>query len=88
MTPIHFEPRWKEELVASSSEGTLVFEFTMGEYHVYFPSQRAWLASVPEWAKPQWQHYFDQCSNWCKANRVPITVKDNGYVYELKASSK
>ena len=34
--------RWREELEAVSAEGTLVFEFTMGKEHVYFPDEKAW----------------------------------------------
>jgi len=36
--------RWREELEAVSADGTLVFEFTMGKEHVYFPDEKAWAA--------------------------------------------
>ncbi len=84
MTIIRFSPRWKEELVAASDEGTLIFELTMGKYHVYFPDQQKWLASVPAWAKDKWELYHDQCRRWCEQNRIPFTVAENTFVYEEK----
>jgi hypothetical protein len=86
MATIEFTPRWREELVATSSEGILIFELTMGKYHVYFPSENKWLESVSEWAKDQWQAYFDGCSQWCSRNNIPMTVVDNALVYEEKAA--
>lgn len=84
MATIHFAPRWKEEIVASSSEGKLVFEFTMGRDHVYFPAKEMWEQSAPAWAKEKWELYFTECSRWCTNNGVPITLVDNGYMYEEK----
>jgi len=86
MSKIHFNPRWREELVATSKEGTLIFELTMGKYHVYFPGQTIWLTSVPEWAKPKWQTYLEACQDWCAQNKIPITIVDNALVYEEKSS--
>lgn len=82
MRIITFTPRWKEELVATSSQGTLIFELTMGRYHVYFPTRERWMSSVPEWAKDAWQDYLDQCTSWCDNNKIPLTLTDNAYVYE------
>lgn len=84
MNPIYFTVRWREELVASSDLGTLVFELTMGKYHVYFPDQSQWQKSVPAWAANLWQHYYTQCSQWCAANKIPITITPDALVYEEK----
>jgi len=84
MLKIEFTPRWKEELVAKSQEGTLIFELTMGKDHVYFPSHIKWMDSAPEWAKDKWKEYFDGCSKWCSANNIPISVVENGWMYEEK----
>jgi hypothetical protein len=81
---IHFNPRWREELVASSDEGVLILELTMGKYHVYFPSQNKWKESAPEWAKEKWEVYLTATRNWCSQNNIPISVVDNGLVYEEK----
>ena len=84
MSIIKFNPRWKEELVATSEEGSLVFELTMGKYRVYFPSENAWSTSVPNWAKDKWETYLKECEKWCVENNIPITIVDNGVVYEDK----
>lgn len=86
MTAIKFNSRWKEELVAKSEEGSLVFEYTMGVYHVYFPTQETWLNLAPEWAKPKWTTYLEECKKWCAKNNIPITIVENGTVYEDKNS--
>ena len=82
MPDIKFNPRWKEELVATSDEGILIFEITMGVLHVYFPDQKKWEAAAPDWAKNKWRIYMDSCTNWCKNNGIPISIVDNAYVYE------
>jgi hypothetical protein len=82
MLNIDFTHRWREELVAKSEAGTLIFEVTMGSYHVYFPTEETWLKSTPEWAKPQWNDFYEACHAWCRSNHIPITVVENALVYE------
>ena len=84
MNKIRFMPRWKEELVATSDEGTLILEIAMGQLHVYFPDQTKWLNSVPAWATEKWKLYMDACTDWCAENKIPITIVDNTFVYEAK----
>ena len=48
---ISFTPRWREELLAASKEGKLIFELTIGTYHAYFPDQATWKKPVLYWAK-------------------------------------
>jgi hypothetical protein len=84
MTKITFKQRWREELEAISEEGILVFELTIGQNHVYFPDQDRWLAVVPAWAKDKWVIYLEACQNWCKENRIPISVVDDAHVQEEK----
>ena len=68
---IHFNPRWREELVAASEEGVLVLELTMGKYHVYFPSESKWMESVPDWAKEKWEIYFGSLQGMVWAEQHP-----------------
>lgn len=82
MSVIRFTPRWKEELVAESAEGTLVFELTMGEAQLCFPSESLWQQEVPEWARTKWETYLEQCRDWCSRNQVPLSVVDNTFVYQ------
>lgn len=84
MELITFQPRWREELVAKSSNGILVFELTMGTPHVYFPDQECWKKEVPNWALPLWEEYKNAAEKWCVANRTPISIVDNALVYAEK----
>lgn len=81
---ISFTPRWREELVAVCDKGTLIFELTMGSYHVYFPDEQRWEKEVPDWAKDKWKLFYNACTNWCSINKIPITITDNAIVYEEK----
>jgi hypothetical protein len=81
---IKFSPRWREELVATSSEGVLIFELTMGKYHVYFPDENRWKNQVPEWAKMKWDIFLSACKTWCEQNKIPISVVPDALVYEEK----
>lgn len=80
MSEISFKPRWREELVASSADGALVFEMTFGQYHVYFPTQARWETQVPDWARPRWSEYHDACQRWCAEQRIPFTLVDDAHV--------
>ena len=84
MSPIRFALRWKEELVAETAEGTLVFECTMGEAHVYFPDQALWQREVPGWAQPRWEEFLTQCTDWCNRNHIPISIVENTFVYQQR----
>lgn len=87
MSPIKFNPRWREELVAVSDEGVLILEIAMGTLHVYFPDEAVWSASAPGWAKEKWKDYLEACTSWCKENRIPISIVNNTFMYEEKASN-
>lgn len=80
---IHFQPRWREELVATSPEGTLVFELTMGELHVRFPDLELWVSSAPEWAREHWETFMIACKSWSAGKGIPFSVVHNTFVYGL-----
>jgi len=67
-----------------SAEGRLVFEFTVGQKHVYFPNQARWWTLAPEWAREQWQRYLEACQLWCQQERIPISVVGDAHFYEEK----
>ena len=79
---IKFNPRWREELVATSNDGILIFELTMGKLHVYFPDQNCWNRQVPVWAQGKWAEYKWACESWCMQNGIPISIVNNALVYE------
>lgn len=82
MHNIEFRARWREELVASSPEGKLVFELTMGRLHVYFPEEVRWRALAPQWAKDKWQVYVDACREWCHKEKIPISIVSDAHFSE------
>lgn len=84
MDSIEINARWREEVVASSSEGKLVFEFTMGREHLYFPSEARWLELAPAWARNKWQDYRQACELWCQKYRYPISIVSDAHFYEEK----
>ena len=72
--------RWREELVATSDQGVLVFELMMGKLHLYFPDRERWKTQVPSWALDQWEDYHRACQLWCGQNRIPMSVVDDAHV--------
>jgi len=84
MHNIGFSIRWREELVVSSPEGSLVIEITMGKLHVYFPDEDLWKAQAPDWAKLKWEIYLEAAKDWCSQNNIPISVVPNTFIYEEK----
>lgn len=80
MGKISFAGRWREELVATSDEGILVFEFA-GARHVYFPTEERWKAQVPGWAQDKWEEYRSACIQWCAKDRIAISFVEDAHVY-------
>lgn len=84
VSAITLTARWREELVAHCEAGILVFELTMGTYHLYFPTELRWVAQVPSWATGRWQEFLAACEQWCATNRVPISIVDDAVVTSEK----
>lgn len=85
MDEIKFNPRWREELVATGERGTLIFEITMGTLHVYFPSLERWLLKAPLWAKEHLEKYENSCRKYCEQNKIPFTITDDAQFYEERS---
>lgn len=85
---IIFKRRWREELEAITDEGKLIFEFTIGRFHVYFPTQERWIAQVPLWARDRWEEYKNACEAWCQRERTPISFVNDAHVYYEKNEEK
>ena len=84
MSTITFQAGWREELVATCAEGILVFELTMGTYHLYFPTEKRWTTQVPAWAKNRWQAFLTASERWCAAERIPLSLVDDAHVTTRK----
>jgi len=79
---IRFEPRWKEELVCTLNDRSVVIELTMGTLTVYLPSERKWEASAPEWAKRDWGRFREELAAWCAQQNIPLQIDDGAWVSE------
>jgi hypothetical protein len=75
-----FAPRWKEELVCTSSSGELVLEMMIIEPHVYFPLDEAWARQAPGWAKERRGELLAALREWCAAEDIPLTVDERAWV--------
>jgi hypothetical protein len=84
VSTINFSAQWREELVATCVEGILVFELTMGTYHVYFPTEPRWVTQVPSWATDRWQEFLTACEQWCASERMPISIVGDAHVTTRK----
>lgn len=76
-----FHPRWKEELVCSSSLGTLVLEMPMGIPSVYLPTEATWQNVAPAWAQPYWSAIHAQLKAWCAQHGMPLHVDSTACVF-------
>jgi elongation factor P hydroxylase len=76
-----FQPRWKEELLCSCSEGSFVLEMPMGIVSVYLPSQDQWPVKAPSWTKGYWTALQTQLSQWCVENDLPLYIEDSAHVW-------
>lgn len=77
-----FQPRWREELVCTCAEGSLVIEMTMGaREEVCLPSEATWQKNAPEWARPLWSSLESQLRSWCGRTR-PLHIEDRAWVSE------
>ena len=79
-----FEMKWKEDLYCKAKEGTLIFEITMGVYHVYFPTESKWNKDAPEWARHQYANVLTELRAWCEEKNIPLSLVDNGSIGVLK----
>ena len=72
MSAYDVRPRWKEELVITSPEGSLVIEMTMGIPSVYFPSEVEWEKQAPLWAISRRGEILAAVMTWCSREQVPL----------------
>lgn len=75
-----FTPRWKEELVCTSSDGRLVVDMAMGQPNVYFPTDEAWARQAPDWARDRRAELLAELERWCLAQGVRLTVDDSAWI--------
>lgn len=85
MATFSFAPRWKEELVCTAPGGTLVLELPMGILTAYLPTEEAWQARAPEWARGLWPELKHDLEAWCKANQAQFIIDPTAMVYARRS---
>jgi hypothetical protein len=76
-----FQPRWKEELTCSCSEGSFILGMPMGNVSVDFPTEERWLQQAQPWAQPHWAAFLQQLQHWCSGKGIPLYVAPTAGVY-------
>ena len=74
VTKFTFQPRWKEELVVSCTDGGFVLEHPMGISTVILPAQEVWVGSAPGWAIKAYPTLKQELSEWCLSHGVVLEV--------------
>ena len=69
-----FKPRWKEQLVVTSKNGSFVLELPMGVLSAYLPTQDVWREIAPLWAKDNWPELRQDLEVWCKQNNAKFII--------------
>lgn len=81
MTTFQFQPKWKEELVVTASDGSFILDFTMGVLHAYLPTEENWPNIAPSWAKDLYPVLKEELEAWCKANNAGFVIDETAGVY-------
>jgi len=76
-----FQPRWKEELLCTSAEGSFVLEMPMGILSVYLPTELMWQSKGPKWAINLWPRLKEELEIWCRENKANFYVDETAGVY-------
>jgi hypothetical protein len=76
-----FAARWREELVCTAAGGSFVLELTMGELAAYLPTEEAWQARGPEWARPLWPVLHAELKAWCRQNKARLVVDAGASIF-------
>ena len=76
-----FQPRWKEELVVTSKNGSFILDLSMGILSAYLPTQNVWHEKAPIWAKDSWPELKQELEAWCKENNAKFIIDATAIVY-------
>ena len=69
-----FAPRWKEELVVTGPGGAFLLEMPMGDPCVLLPTEDAFGATAPDWARGLWPALHEALTDWCQATGTPLAL--------------
>jgi len=78
-----FCPRWKEELVCKTDQGSFVIDMPMGEVCVYAPTEVAWDRQIPHWNRNDYGNFIEELEQWCQAQQIPILKGDDAGIFAV-----
>lgn len=81
MSTFTFQPRWKEELVCTGPGGSFVLELPMGVLSAYLPTEDAWKAKAPAWARHLWPDLKLELEAWCKKSKAQFIIDETAGVW-------
>ena len=81
MSVFGFAPRWKEELVVSGPGGSFILELPMGKLTACLPTEEAFRARAPEWARELWPQLRDELQAWCGQNDADFVIDPTAAVW-------
>jgi hypothetical protein len=76
-----FAARWREELVCTAAGGSFVLELTMGELSAYLPTEDAWQARAPDWARALWPVLHAELKAWCRQNQARLVLDPGASIF-------
>lgn len=76
-----FQPRWKEELVCTGPGGSFILELPMGVLSAYLPTETAWAAKSPPWARELWPVLKNELEDWCHRNGAKFLIDESAAVW-------
>lgn len=69
-----FQPRWKEEMVVTSKDGTFVIDLAMGNLTAYLLPEDLWREQAPSWAKEHWAQLKSELEAWCEKYNAKLAI--------------
>lgn len=75
-----YRSRWKEMLDGFYGPHQFTVEMTLGELHVFFPTEERWNRTAPAWAQGLWKKARDGAEAWGKAKSIPFSVDPGAWV--------
>jgi hypothetical protein len=69
-----FEPKWKEELVCTAPQGSLILELPMGELTALLPTENVWKEKAPSWARELWPVLKKELEEWCVIHKARFLI--------------
>jgi hypothetical protein len=75
-----FAPKWKEELICKTIDGSFLIEMTMGITCVYAPTKETWEKNAPDWDKSNYDLFISELEEYCKKQGFPLRQDPSAWI--------